>query len=227
MSELNLLETPITRISLSDSVYEKLLEAIVSGKFPGGLEISEAEIARRLGVSRTPVHDAVVRLVTDGFLRQSADRKLQVVQFAADELIAVYHMRRLLEGEAARLAATRMDAAVLLALREQADELLTLPDSSDWNEREIEYDLEFHETIATASGNPLLERDVGRYRLLIRGFCRITGTTVNLRAALDEHITILDALERRDGRAAMEAMHAHIEARLLGVQAELGKGDVA
>jgi len=70
MSELNLLEAPITRISLSDSVYEKLLEAIVSGTFPGGLEISEAEIARRLGVSRTPVHDAVVRLVTDGFLRQ-------------------------------------------------------------------------------------------------------------------------------------------------------------
>jgi DNA-binding GntR family transcriptional regulator len=65
----------------------------------------------------------------------------------------------------------------------------------------------------------LLERDIARYRLLIRSCCRIAGTTANLRAALEEHLQILAALEQRDGRAASRAMHLHIEARLAGVQA--------
>ena len=224
MSELSLLDTPIARMSLSDTVYEKLLEAIVSGRLPSGQELSEVEIARQVGVSRTPVHDAVVRLVTDGFLRQTTDRRLQVVQFAAEELVAIYHMRRLLEGEAARVAATRIEAAALLALRQRAEELLAAVDDPDWNEREIDYDLDFHAVIAQASGNPLLERDIGRYRLLIRSFCRMTGTRANLQAALNEHMQILDALERRDGRAASRAMQQHVEARLAGVQQAMQQG---
>lgn len=226
MSELALLDVPIARISLADSVYEKLLEAIASGRFAGGTEFSEVEIARHVGVSRTPVHEAVIRLIADGFLVQTPERKLRVVQFAGEEVAGIYQMRRLLEGEAARLAATRFDAKNLAALREGAESLLRSMDDEDWCDREIEYDLQFHDAIAGASGNALLQRDIARYRLLVRGLCRLTGTRENLQAALREHVQIIESLEQRDSRAACRAMQQHVDARLAGVQKALEQGSL-
>ena len=123
-------------------------------------------------------------------------------------------MRRLLESAAAELAASRLSCEAIAELRRAADVLAAAKDAVDWTAQALKFDLAFHDAIAAACGNGRLQQDISRYRLLVRGLCRMTGTVENLHDALTEHLEILAALERRDGRAARDAMAAHIDARL-------------
>lgn len=204
----------ISRASLADSVYETLLEAMIHGRLSAGVELNEVALARQLDVSRTPVHEALRRLVADGLVKACGRRRLCVAALSHDEVREVYAMRRLLEGAAAERAAPRIADEVLAGLRRTADALFADTRAVDWTARALQYDLAFHDAIAAACDNGRLRDDIARYRLLVRGLCRMTGTLDNLHAALVEHAAILDALEARDGRAAREAMAAHIDARL-------------
>jgi DNA-binding GntR family transcriptional regulator len=207
---------------LADSVYETVLEGIVSGSLAAGVELNEVALARQLDVSRTPVHEAVRRLMADGLVVMVGHRRLQVAALTRDEIGEIYSLRQLLEGAAAERAASRIETSVLEELRRAADLLDADHGSLDWPSRALDFDLAFHDAIAAASGNERLRRDIARYRLLVRGLCRMTGSEANLREALEEHRTILIALERRDPLMAREAMTAHIAARLGGVHRAMG-----
>lgn len=215
------INVPITRTSLAEAVYETLLECIVTGQLASGTELSELALAEQFDVSRTPVHDALRRLAYDGLVEQQSNRKARVARFTPDEMVEVYGMRSLLEAGAAALAAKRLSDDQLSEMRRAADALAAAEDEVDWPARAIEFDLWFHGQIAQAAGNRRLERDIGRYRQLIRGLCRMTGTRANLRAALAEHLAVLAALEARDAAAARDAMSCHIEARLESVLQEM------
>lgn len=204
----------INRVSLADSVYETLLEAMIHGRLAAGAELNEVALARQLDVSRTPVHEALRRLAADGLVKTCGRRKLCVAALSHEEVREVYAMRRLLEGAAAELAAARISAETLADLRRTADALAESDRSVDWTTQALQYDLAFHDAIAAACGNGRLRDDISRYRLLVRGLCRMTGTLANLHDALAEHMAILEALEARNGRAARKAMAAHIDARL-------------
>jgi DNA-binding GntR family transcriptional regulator len=196
---------------LSDSVYETLLEAILSGGLAPGTIASEVALARQLGVSRTPVHDALRQLAKDGLVEQEANHRAVVTRFSRDGIRDTFEMRRLLEGEAARLAATRIDRPALARLRALADALTESPDDAHWVSRWVDFDDEFHQAIALAAGSPRLGQDIARYRVLHRGLNRLTTTAGVLRQALGEHYQILEALERRDAAAARNAMAAHVQ----------------
>ena len=211
------LRAAINRLSLADGVYETLLEAIISGSLSGGMELNEVSLAKQLEVSRTPVHEAIRRLAADGLIEIGVNRKASVVSFRHDEITEVYEMRALLESEAARRAAERIDDALVQKLRAAADELSERSDSLDWREQALAFDIRFHEAIAVAAGNDRLRQDIARYRLLVRALCRITGTLENLRAALVEHQEILEQIARHDEPGAAEAMRRHIERRLTAV----------
>ncbi|HUR47073.1 MAG TPA: FCD domain-containing protein, partial [Candidatus Saccharimonadales bacterium] len=111
---------------------------------------------------------------------------------------------------AARLATPER----LASLRAEAKQLDSAPVDAPWSARAISFDLHFHDVVAESSGNEFLRKDIFRHRRLVQGFCRITGTPENLRAAFDEHLLILDALEQRNAETAREAMVSHIDARL-------------
>jgi DNA-binding GntR family transcriptional regulator len=211
------LRAAINRLSLADGVYETLLEAIVSGSLSCGMELNEVSLAKQLEVSRTPVHEAIRRLAADGLIEIGPNRKASVVSFRHDEIAEVYEMRALLESEAARRAAERIDDALIEKLRAAADELSLSSYSLDWREQALAFDIRFHEAIAFAAGNDRLRQDIARYRLLVRALCRITGTLDNLRAALVEHQEILEHIARHDGPGAADAMRRHIERRLTAV----------
>ncbi len=204
----------ISRASLADSVYETLLEAMIHGRLAAGAELNEVALARQLDVSRTPVHEALRRLVADGLVKACGRRRLCVAALSHDEVREVYAMRRLLEGAATEMAAERMTDEALTELRRAADSLAANDRAIDWTAKALRYDLEFHDAIAAACGNGRLREDISRYRLLVRGLCRMTGTVDNLHEALAEHVVILEALEARDGPAARDAMAFHIDARL-------------
>lgn len=196
---------------LSDAVYETVLNGIISGKLKPGTIVSEVALARQLKVSRTPVHDALRQLAKDGLVQQRANHRAVLAEFTAADIYDVYQMRKLLEGEAARLAAKGMDRATLNRLRETADMLARNRAEPDWVNLWADFDEEFHNAIAKASGSPRLWQDIARYHLLHRGFNKLSTTPEGLERALEEHIRILDALEKRDPKEAQRAMVEHLQ----------------
>ena len=201
----------IERTRLSDTVYETLLEAIISGKMAQGAVISEVALAKQMDVSRTPVHDALRQLAKDGFVEQRAGRRAVITAPTKDDVFDIFEMRKLLEGEATRRAATRIDRPTLARLRGMAEALNNKPDGPDFLTRWADFDDAFHDAIASAAGSTRLGQDIVRYRLLHRGFNKLATTVDVLQNALAEHFQILDALEKRDGELAARKMVEHIQ----------------
>jgi DNA-binding GntR family transcriptional regulator len=196
--------------ALSETVYHRLLEDILTGHYPHGTVISELGLARVLGVSRTPVHDALRQLAKDGLVHRERNCRARVAGLSRDDIFEVFEMRKLLEGPAAELAAARMDRRHLAPLRAAADALQAKPLGRNWTSEWAEFDDLFHRTIADASGNRRLAQDINRYRLLHKGFNRLATEPGCLQAAMAEHMGILAALEAHNGPLARKLMVAHI-----------------
>ncbi len=200
----------IERTRLSDTVYESLLEAVISGKLASGTIVSEVSLAKQLDVSRTPVHDALRQLSKDGLVEQRAGRRAVIATFSKEDVFDIFEMRKVLEAEACRRAASRIDRSTLAQLRAQGEELKKDRENPDWVNRWADFDAAFHDAIAKASGSARMWQDIVRYRLLHRGFNVLATTVESLQQALDEHFVILEALEKRDAEAASRAMAEHV-----------------
>jgi len=215
---------PIARTSLAASVYDTLLTAIISGQIKEGTILTTVELANQLGVSRTPVQEALQRLTADGLVQSETGRRATVARFSREDVEEVYGLRELLEGEAAARAASRLDQEEISEMRQQFIELLEESDNDrdhDWCVRALESDLSFHNQLAIGSGSSRLANDIRRYRLLVRSFCRMSGSKENLRQAIQEHLEIIAALESQDSAAARAAMTSHIRSRLAKVLEKL------
>lgn len=212
---------PVARTSLADTAYESILDAILSGRLPVDVEISEVSLAADLGISRTPVAQAVRRLAAVGLIQRPAGKPPRVARFNRDDVVELYEMRQLLESEAAFRAATRITTERLEALADDIDWLTRHGSRSSWADRALEFDIRFHDEIALASGHRRLCEHVRQYRLLVRAFCRSTGRNENLKDALEEHRRILKALIARDADRARAAMADHVSRRMKVVVAEL------
>jgi DNA-binding GntR family transcriptional regulator len=197
---------------LSELVYQRLLQGILSGIYPAGTVLSELGVAREFGVSRMPVHDALRQLGKDGLVQRQRNCRARVAGITADDIFEIFEMRKLLEGPAAELAAGRMDARHLSPLRAVANKLQTERRSKAWVAQWADFDELFHRSIAEASGNQRLAQDINRYRLLHKGFNRAATDADVLQQALQEHLAILEALEKKNGPLARERMIAHISA---------------
>ena len=208
------LKSAISKTYLADSVYTTILENILSGTLPSGSEINEVGLAAQLQVSRTPVHEAISRLLKDGLVLQGPTRRLTVARFSSQEIREIYEMRIILEGAAVERSATRISKEELEDLRRRVMELKKQEGLQDWPDKALDFDLHFHNVLARSAGNERLRKEISRYRLLIRAFCQITGNEGSLEGAFQEHVRILEALESRDPAAACRAMKAHVEARL-------------
>jgi DNA-binding GntR family transcriptional regulator len=204
---------PPSRASLADSVYQSVLDAILGGLLTPGAELSEVALAAELGVSRTPVHVAIKRLVLDGLAEPMTNRQARVVRVGPAEIRDIYEMRLLLEPAAAERAAASMPQPAREALREAANALTASTHSPTWPVRALDFDIRFHDTIAAACGNERLRAEIAKYRRLVRAFCRTTGSNENLTLVFQEHLKILEALEASDGSRARQAMAEHIERR--------------
>ncbi len=121
-------------------------------------------------------------------------------------------MRKFLEGPAAELAAGRLDARQLAPLKAAAQALQDTSQEDHWTSRWAEFDDLFHTTIAQGSGNRRLVQDIGRYRLLHKGFNRAATDPQSLQQALHEHLEIIEALEAKNGKLARKRMVNHITA---------------
>lgn len=185
-------------------IYSDLREAILSMAIRPGESLVEATVARRYGVSRTPVREALGLLVKEGLVEGIARKGYFVSTLSLEEALEAYHIRLLLEPEAAALAAPRINEHDL--------EILHAIDSNYFSgERSFEVaNLEWHTVIAAASGNRRLAR-------LIRGLLdemrRIVLFDPYMQSPPDarEHQIVTAALIKRDPGDAATAMRTHVE----------------
>ncbi|MGF9762042.1 GntR family transcriptional regulator [Microvirga sp. 0TCS3.31] len=204
--------TPIVNPSLSTEAFEKVVEAITSGEFEPGQRLSEAELARNLGISRGPLREALGRL--EGRLVTRTPRiGVRVIKMSRDKLDSLLLTREALEGMAARLAAERMSATELGQLRHLLEEHASRPEVTA-GEAYLprSRDDDFHFAIICGARSELLEGMLMNeiyYQLRIH---RLKSSTQPGRAfaALKEHGTIVDALESRDPDRAEAMMRLHL-----------------
>jgi DNA-binding GntR family transcriptional regulator len=213
---------PIAITSLAEEAFGKLVQAITSGEFQPGQKLSEAELARQLGISRGPLREALGRL--EGRLVMRTPRiGVRVIDFSFEDLEHLFFVREALEGMAARLAAERMSAVELAQLQDLLAHHASQPElasGSAYHQRS--HDEDFHFTIVRAARCERLEQmllDELYYQLRVQ---RLRSSTRPGRAqqALAEHREILAALASRNPDAAEDTMRHHIRnARLSSVSA--------
>jgi DNA-binding GntR family transcriptional regulator len=201
--------------SLSDTVYAAVHHRIVTGAYRPNERLVETEIAAELGASRTPVREALVRLIKDGLAVRSR-HGLMVREFTLPEVREIYEVRAALEGYAARLAAERSTPESLEILGETLrHHARTSRDEALDRARVVETNADFHDAVFAASGN-------ARMQALASGnqsyFFNIEAAAVTsddaLVVALDEHQLIYDAIRERDGDKAEAIVRGHIMAGL-------------
>jgi DNA-binding GntR family transcriptional regulator len=196
--------------SRADFVYESLRDAIWDGRIAAGERIREEEIARNLGVSRTPVREALQRLQQRGLLAFGAGRGLTVAQLSPHQVMQLYAMREILEGSAARFAAqhaTETDVAILYRLQKELAN--AEPDAMLL----VTLNRRFHQAIYEAAHNQYLLQTLNMLHDSLALLHNTTFRVPNRRSESDEeHRRIVAAIERRDPDQAERAAREHIRA---------------
>ncbi|MEV4776205.1 GntR family transcriptional regulator [Microbacterium sp. LWH12-1.2] len=211
------------RTTASDRAYADLLEGIQSGALPSGLVLGEVEQAARLGISRTPMREALRRLAADGLVVQQSPRVTVVADLDADDIRALFEIRRALEETSARLAAARGDAALFQDL---AGEFAHV-DLAAAEGRDAYYALiaRFDAALDAAVANDYISsalRTVRTHLVRVRRMAR--DKPARLAASASEHRTIAEALAARDGDLAAHATHVHLHNALTSILESLPEG---
>jgi DNA-binding GntR family transcriptional regulator len=203
--------TDETEIPQGQTAYRRLLDDIRNGALLPGARLRETELAERLGISRTPVREAIRQLEADGLVTHLPRQGATIRSLDHGEVIELYEMRAVLEGTAARLAARAASAIELEELAALNDELATAAPGS--TAREV--NRQFHRTLLDSARNRFLVKAMNALQrtLLILGPSTLADGT-RATDAVAEHAEILRALSARDGEAAEAAMRLHIEAAL-------------
>lgn len=198
--------------SLVDGAYAALKQAILESSFAPGYHASEQEIAVRLGMSRTPVHEAVIRLQEDGLVRVLSRRGVLICALAPEDVREIYDVIIAIEGRAAELLAALPDAergaaaGDLAKLTEEMAQAWGTGDLPAWGQA----DARFHRTLVERAGNGRMTRIIQtindqshRARMLTLKLRRELGSSVV------EHRAIVEAIRHGDAAKAQARVHDH------------------
>jgi Transcriptional regulators len=207
--------TPIRRpSSLANEVYETIFGQLMSLKIAPGARITVDNLARELGVSQTPVREALGRLEGEGLVVKTHLMGYRAApQLNAKQFLDLYELRLLLEPHAARQAAMRMDDEHLARLSEAAGVMARRSKKGDERIRYSQFareDAVFHDLIMEIAGNELMRSTLAHQHVHYHIFRLMFHSRVT-EEALSEHEAIISAFEARDPDAAEAAMRIHIE----------------
>ena len=194
-------------------IYDQLHRMVIQFEIPPDERINEVDLARRLAVSRTPLREALNRLVTDGLLTLEPNRGFRVRPLDTKNILDLYEAREIIELAAVRLACRRAEAAEIGALAAFWDDVAAMTDRSPVEL--VGCDEAFHERLAALSGNEELARTLKSINARIH-FVRWMDLEREERRALtySEHNDLLAALRRRDEPRCVEILSNHIERRI-------------
>ena len=195
--------------SRAEFVHAVLGGAILAGKFGGGERVREEEVAQLLGVSRTPVREALRRLQSQGLLEPRAGRGLCVVALGRQQILELYEMREVLEGAAARLAARHASGSEIGLLEELLDACSAAEDDPD---RLARVNRLLHHAIYDASHNRYL---LSALQGVYDSMALLGATTFTVpgrsKTANHEHRAVVRAIAKRAPEVAEAAARSHIE----------------
>lgn len=203
--------------SLEEHVYERLEEDILTGVYKRGDPLTEFSIAQRFKISRTPVRGAIHRLAEEGLVKLSPNRGAVVTGIGRDDIIDIYKVRMRLDGLAAAMAAEKMSCEDIEKLRESV-ELSDFYNQRNDAEHQKELDTAFHALIYTATGSRVLCELLSELHKKAKVYRRISlGEKGRAERSASEHREILEAIERRDPRAAERLTQNHVKKALTGI----------
>lgn len=204
----------------SDRAYQTLRDEIVQWELRPGSVLGEVEQSTRLGVSRTPLREALTRLMADGLVSSQSGRGLVVTDLSLASIREIFEVRQALEEQAARLAARRGDTAVFQQLEREfaaVNELLEHDDPA----RHAYYGLvaRLDDAIDIAVGNSYLAAALATLRThLVRVRRLAVDDPARLSAAAAEHLLIVRAIAARDAELAAHATQVHLHQALRNIQ---------
>lgn len=202
----------------SDRAYATLLDEIQSGALAAGAVLGEVEQSGRLGVSRTPLREALGRLAADGLVVQASPRVTVVSDVDADDIRELFEVRRALEETAARHAAARADSAVFTALAAEFAAVDPAEDADSYYALIARFDAALDAAVANDYLTAAL-RGVRTHLVRVRRLARDNPT--RLAASVDEHRLIAAAIAAHDGDLAAHATHIHLHNALTSILASL------
>jgi DNA-binding GntR family transcriptional regulator len=193
-----------------DEVYQRILLEIVKGELAGGTELKSTQLAQRLGLSRTPVVQALHRLAADGIVTLEVNKRAVVRPGAENWLVEIHEMRELLEPQAAALAAERLPAEEVSHLERLAAEARP-HERPDWAEAAQRFDFAMHLAIAEHCGNFALGEAIRKcWSFKQLSYLAAPERPETLEKGYREHVALLEALRARDPQTARAAMLFHL-----------------
>lgn len=204
--------------TLSDQVYEHLLSKISSGELQPGTPLRELELVGKLGVSRTPIREALARLAEYGLVEVFTNRTAHVRRLTKRAVIQIYTVRNVLERLAIRFACDRLTAEDLRRLEALAPKPARKRTEA-FVDACYEFDVELHRSIAMGSDNPILAGEIRKLHDLIQLVHKpVADRPHRLNHELRQHLQILECLKARDRAASARALSDHLRAACRYIQ---------
>lgn len=218
--------------TLKELAIKYLVEKIAEGAYPPGTKLSDFALSKEIGISRTPIREALNQLAAEGVLEIHPRAGAFVKVVSHREVEELYEIREILESHAAAKAASEPGTELLKSLRDIQKKMAELPLNSDPLDKDTtrasrDLDLEFHQQLIHAAGNGRLEKILDDSRLLARLFMikdeRMTIEEFN--AARGFHDQLLAAIESEDSEKAEDVMRRHVRRALANALAIARKKD--
>ena len=215
------------KLPLPKRVHQSLRDQLLDGTLPPGTRLDYKQLAKELGVSTTPVREAVTQLASEGFVELVPRLGAVVRSLTRESAVDFYEVREAVETFAAMKAAERLSPRHLDLLGQQLATMREIKHAHDERSssrlerpelnRFLDADLAFHRTILQGARNRALARTVEESQIQARIFFADRGIHDNQRVTLacEQHGQILEALQQRDASAASDAMRTHIRTSML------------
>ncbi|MCU1442118.1 MAG: GntR family transcriptional regulator [Cryobacterium sp.] len=205
----------------SDVAYQRLRDDIIQWRLQPGSPLAEVELSARMGVSRTPVREALSRLIAEGLVSNTSGRTAVVTPVSREHIRKLFELREALDTQAARLAARNRELGAFEALKE---EFLAGQSSSDPDDSDKSYFLadRLDDAIDEAMDNGYLRnalKDIRGHLARVRRHAR--SNPVRLEQAKAEHLLIIDAILRQDEVLAVQATAVHLRNSLDNILATI------
>lgn len=193
--------------SLADFVYARIRRDLLNGVLKPGERLLETELAEELNVSRTPIREAIHKLISEGIVVIAPSRGVMVLELNKRQVHEIYALREVLEGAAARLAARFASPEEVAVLRNALESSAHFTDPQQY----AELNRAFHQTICEAAHNEYLAKALDQ---LASSLALLPGTTFQVEGRLDgakkEHAAMLEAIEAGDEDLAESLARDHI-----------------
>ncbi|MDN5346487.1 MAG: hypothetical protein PWP65_51 [Clostridia bacterium] len=196
---------------LREIVFEALRDAIINGQLKAGERLMEVQLAEELGVSRTPVREAIRKLELEGFVVMVPRKGAYVADFSTKDIADLFEIRSALEALAASLACERITSEELEELERLLVRIAECADNNDLNSL-VEADTRFHDVLYRASRNERLAQIISNLREQIQRLRTVSlATPGRMREMLEEHKKLVEAIAERNIELAQKLAQEHIE----------------